>query len=154
MDALSPAETALQLLFKKLHPHLEDAAHALSVQESVEALEKRHHKLLRAREKAVEALESLVEACDDEALADVLAELADNLTPVGETYAQSLTLTQLCLEEAPDDLLPFLPCGTEGAPWRARMERFCEQVQQPGFDAEHRWARIAPEIGEESESDA
>ena len=26
----TPAEQALQLLFKKLHPHLEDAAHALA----------------------------------------------------------------------------------------------------------------------------
>ncbi|MBK7293186.1 MAG: hypothetical protein IPI84_05195 [Holophagaceae bacterium] len=28
------------------------------------------------------------------------------LTPVGESYRQALTLTQLCLEEAPADLLP------------------------------------------------
>jgi hypothetical protein len=30
MEAMVPAEQALQLLFKKLHPHLEDAAHALA----------------------------------------------------------------------------------------------------------------------------
>ena len=35
--------------------------------------------------------------------------LADDLLPIGETWRESLTLTQLCLEAAPAELLPFLP---------------------------------------------
>lgn len=153
MDHPTPAENALQLLFKKLHPHLEDAAHALAVGKPRAELEKLHAKLLRAREQACEALEEAIETCEDETLADHLAELADNLTPVGENYQQSLTLTQLCLEEAPGDLLPFVPESSEPQPWRKRMDGFLAQLADPALGAEARWQAVDPEIGEEGEFD-
>jgi HPt (histidine-containing phosphotransfer) domain-containing protein len=149
MDAPTPAERALQLLFKKLHPHLEDTAHALSKGASAAELEKLHHKLLKAREQTVEALEGMAEGCEEE-LADHLAELADNLSPVGESFQQSLILTQLCLEEAPGDLLPFAPEGcAEASPWGRRMNEFLQKLQDPAFTAERRWAAVDPDLGEE-----
>jgi len=39
---MTPAETALSLLFRKLHPHLEDAAHALSRGATRRELERLH----------------------------------------------------------------------------------------------------------------
>lgn len=149
MEPTCPAETALQLLFKKLHPHLEDAAHALAKHTSPKELEKFHQKLLKAREQAVAALEELMESCD-EPLAEHLAELADNLSPVGESYQQSLILTQLCLEEAPADLLPFTSEGAaETSTWGKRMKDFLARAQDPAFSAEARWASVDPDIGEE-----
>lgn len=151
MESLTPAESALQLLFKKLHPHLEDAAHALDSGLPPEGLERLHTRLIKAREKTCEALDELADACD-EPLAELLSELSGNLTPVGENYQQSLTLTQLCLEEAPADLLPFVPAGRiESSPWGPRMNAFLALVQAPALQAKARWDRIAPEIGEETE---
>ena len=153
MDAPTPAELALQLLFKKLHPHLEDAAHALSKGAKGNELEKRHLKLMKAREQSVEALEALAETCGDD-LAEHLAELADNLSPVGESFQQSLILTQLCLEDAPGDLLPFVPEGhAEASPWGKRMRGFLAQVADPALAAEMRWAAVDPDIGEEGAED-
>jgi len=149
MDPSTPAENALQLLFKKLHPHLEDAAHALSKGADAQELERLHHRLLKAREQAVQALEEMLEDCEGE-LAESLAELADNLSPVGESYQQSLVLTQLCLEEAPGDLLPFAPEGcVEASTWGKRMKGFLDRTQDPAFQAEARWASVDPNIGEE-----
>jgi len=149
MEPSSPAETALQILFKKLHPHLEDTAHALSKGATAKELEKLHQKLLKAREQTVEILEEMAETCDEE-LAEHLAELADNLSPVGESFQQSLILTQLCLEQAPADLLAFAPEGAaEAATWGKRMNDFLARVQDPAFQAEARWANVDPDIGEE-----
>ena len=146
---MTPAETALQLLFKKLHPHLEDAAHALAAGLSAQDLEKLHAKLLRARMQTAEVLEGLIDQCDEN-LAELLSDLATNLTPVGENYQQSLTLTQLCLEEAPAELLPFVPEGSAAAsPWGKRMEAFLAQLENPSFEARARWAGIDPDIGDE-----
>jgi hypothetical protein len=149
METSTPAENALQLLFKKLHPHLEDAAHALSKGADAKELERLHQKLLKAREQAVEILEEMAESCD-EALAEHLTELADNLSPVGESFQQSLILTQLCLEEAPADLLPFTPEGcVETSAWGKRLKDFQTRTQDPAFQAEARWASVDPDIGEE-----
>lgn len=153
MESLTPAETALQLLFKKLHPHLEDAAHALAKGLPSAELERLHAKLLRAREQTAEVLEGLIESCDED-LGELLADLANNLTPVGENYQQSLTLTQLCLEEAPTDLLPYVPEGRAAASaWGKRMQAFLAQLENPSFEAHVRWAGINPEIGEEGPED-
>lgn len=153
MEASTPAELALQLLFKKLHPHLEDAAHALSKGADVKTLERLHQKLLKAREQCVEILEEMAEACDED-LAEHLIELADNLSPVGESFQQSLILTQLCLEDAPGDLLPFTPEGSaDVSPWGKRMRDFQAQVADPAFVAEARWAGVDPDIGEEGPED-
>ena len=46
---MTPAETALSLLFKKLHPHLEDAAHALAKGAKANELQRLHLKLVLAR---------------------------------------------------------------------------------------------------------
>lgn len=153
MDSSTPAENALQLLFKKLHPHLEDAAHALSKGANAKEMERLHQKLLKAREQVVEILESLSESCDEE-LAEHLIELADNFSPVGESFQQSLILTQLCLEEAPGDLLPFAPEGSaENSTWGKRMNDFLTRIQDPAFQAEARWAGVDPDIGEEGPED-
>ncbi len=153
MDSLNPAETTLQLLFKKLHPHLEDAVHALASRPSSKELERLHAKLLRAREQTAEVLEGLLDECDDD-LAELIADLATNLTPVGENYQQSLTLTQLCLEEAPADLLPYVPEGhASQSPWRKRMEAFLTQLENPTFEAHARWAHVNPDIGDEGPED-
>lgn len=149
MDTQTPAENALQLLFKKLHPHLEDAAHAMSKGVNAKELERLHLKLVKARESVVEILESMLEGCDED-LAEHLALLADNLSPVGENYQQSLILTQLCLEDAPDDLLPFAPEGcVETSAWGKRLKDFQTHLQDPAFQAEARWASVNPDIGEE-----
>ena len=122
MDAtqpMTPAETALSLLFRKLHPHLEDAAHAMASGAPRRDLERLHLKLLTARLKTVEVLgveaEPLAEV---NPLREILDTLAANLTPVGESYRQSLVLTQLCLEDAPAELLPHVPEGAlAGSSW-------------------------------------
>jgi hypothetical protein len=152
-ESLAPAEAALQLLFKKLHPHLEDAAHALERGAPTRELERLHVKLVSARLKAVEALEKLLEGLEeDDPLAELLDTLQSNLTPVGENWQQSLTLTQLCLEEAPAELLPFVPEGrvAESA-WGPRMTAFLAKLQDPAFQAHARWEGVDEEIGETEE---
>ena len=55
--------------------------------------------------------------------------LSANLTPLGEPYRQSLIVTQLCLEEAPAELLPFAPPGCVGtSTWGPRMVAFLQDV--------------------------
>src|SRR5208283_3330196 len=100
MDPLPPAEQALQLLFKKLHPHLEDAAHALAAGAGTADLERLHHKLVRACHQASEILDGLASGAEGD-LEESLGTLAANLLPVGANFQQQLTLVQLCLEEAP-----------------------------------------------------
>lgn len=144
------AEQALQLLFKKLHPHLEDAAHALKQKVPPEELLRLHHRLERARHEAVEFLEEESSQTEDESLAEILDTLAANLTPLGENYQQSLTLTQLCLEEAPKDLLPFAPEGCVTAnTWGKRMVAFLAHLEDPVFQARDRWKAVDPEIGDD-----
>jgi hypothetical protein len=148
-----PAEAALQLLFKKLHPHLEDAAHALQKGAPKREQERLHIKLISARLKAVEALEAMLEHLEeDDPVAEVLDTLGSNLTPVGENWQQSLTLTQLCLEEAPADLLPHIPSGhvAESA-WGPRMVAFLAHLKDPAFQAHARWKDVDEEIGETEE---
>ena len=152
MDAENQAEQALQLLFKKLHPHLEDAAYALQQQAAPEALLRLHHRLVRARHEVVEVLEEGSGLLGEEPLAEILDTLAANLTPLGENYQQSLTLTQLCLEEAPKDLLPFTREGSvAGSSWGKRMVTFLAQLEDPAFQARERWAGVAPEVGDDVE---
>lgn len=150
---LHPAETALSLLFRKLHPHLEDAAHALDRKAPRRELERLHLKLLTARMKSVEVLEAEAAALPEtHPLAEVLETLAANLTPVGESYRQSLTLTQLCLEEAPADLLPHAPPGAAaGSPWGPRMAEFLARLEDPSFQAQRRWVAMDEDIGETEE---
>jgi len=147
---LTPAETALSLLFRKLHPHLEDAAHALERGAQRRDLERLHLKLLTARMKCVEVLEAEAGALPEDApLAELLDTLAANLTPVGESYRQSLILTQLCLEEAPAELLPHAPEGcVGGSAWGPRMAEFLARLAVPAFQARRRWEGIEEDIGE------
>jgi hypothetical protein len=145
-----PAEQALQLLFKKLHPHLEDAAHALRKGAGPAELLSLHVKLQRARHEVVEILEEGSAQTADAALSELLDTLAANLTPLGENYQQSLTLTQLCLEEAPKDLLPFLPEGrVAGSSWGKRMIAFLSHLEAPEFQARERWKAVDPDIGDD-----
>lgn len=151
--ALTPAETALSLLFRKLHPHLEDAAHALIRGAEQRELERLHLKLLTARLKTVQLLEAESEGLPEaDPLAELLDHLAANLTPVGESYRQSLTLTQLCLEEAPAELLPHVPVGSAAAStWAPRMTDFLARLADPAFQAHRRWEQIDEDIGETEE---
>ena len=150
---MTPAETALSLLFRKLHPHLEDAAHALAQGAPRRDLERLHLKLLTARLKTVELLEAEVEKLPEEApLVEVLDTLAANLTPVGESFRQSLVLTQLCLEEAPAELLTHAPEGcVASSSWGSRMTDFMAKLQDPAFQARRRWAGVEEDIGETEE---
>jgi hypothetical protein len=152
---MSPAETALSLLFRKLHPHLEDAAHALSKGATRRELERLHLKLIAARLKTVEVIEDAAETLPGDApLAELLDTLAANLTPVGESYRQALILTQLCLEEAPGDLLPHLPEGCVAtSTWGLRMTQFLGQLKDPAFQARRRWEAIEEDIGETEEGE-
>lgn len=150
---MSPAETALSLLFRKLHPHLEDAAHALSRGAARRELERLHLKLIAARLKTVAILEAESQTLPQEApLAELLDTLAANLTPVGESYRQALILTQLCLEEAPADLLPHAPkdCVATSS-WGPRMRDFLARLEDPAFQARQRWEAIEEDIGETEE---
>ena len=82
--SMSPAETALSLLFRKLHPHLEDAAHALSQGATRREMERLHLKLIAARLKTVEVIEATADTLpEDGPMADLLDTLAAKLTPVG-----------------------------------------------------------------------
>lgn len=150
---MAPAEAALSMLFRKLHPHLEDAAHALASGAQRRELERLHLKLLSARLKTVEMLEAEGTALPEGApLAEVLETLAANLTPVGESYRQSLILTQLCLEEAPADLLPHVAPGSVAtSSWGTRMTRFLAQLEDPQLQARNRWEGIEEDIGETEE---
>lgn len=69
---------------------------------------------------------------------------------MGENYLQSLILTQLCLEEAPRDLLPFVQAGrvSENA-WGKRMVAFLARLEDPAFQARERWSAVPPEIGDD-----
>jgi hypothetical protein len=151
--SMSPAETALSLLFRKLHPHLEDAAHALSQGATRREMERLHLKLIAARLKTVDVIEAAAETLPgDEPLADLLDTLAANLTPVGESYRQALILTQLCLEEAPADLLPHAPEGCVAtSSWGPRMTEFLAKLQDPHYQARRRWEAIDEDIGETEE---
>jgi hypothetical protein len=151
--SMSPAETALSLLFRKLHPHLEDAAHALAKGAPRRDLERLHLKLITARLKTVEILEATAMALPEDApLAEVLDTLAANLTPVGESYRQALILTQLCLEEAPADLLPHAPGGCVAtSSWGARMTDFLAHLKEPVYQARRRWEAVEEDIGETEE---
>jgi hypothetical protein len=138
------------LLFKKLHPQLEDAAHALAVGASGPELEKLNQKLVKACFEASEVLDGLAGACAGD-LAELLGTLSANLLPVGGTYQQQLTLVQLCLEEAPADLLPFTPPGSAaGSSWGKRMVAFLGRLEDPSFHGQARWAGVDPEIGDEA----
>jgi len=151
--AMTPAERALSLLFRKLHPHLEDAAHALAKGAPRRDLERLHLKLVAARLKVVEVLEADSGAlAEEDPLGETLDTLAANLTPVGESYRQALILTQLCLEEAPADLLPHAPEGcVAGSSWGPRMADFLARLADPAFQARRRWEGIDEEIGETEE---
>lgn len=152
MESTHPAEQALQLLFKKLHPHLEDAAHALVRKAPFDELLKLHLRLIQARYGAMEALEAASGQVEDEELQEVLDTLAANLTPLGENYQQSLTVTQLCLEEAPKDLLPYAPEGCVAAStWGKRMVDFLARLETPAFQARERWRAVDPDIGDDIE---
>ena len=150
---MSPAETAISLLFRKLHPHLEDAAHALSRGATRREMERLHLKLIAARLKTVEVIEEAAEALTgDTPLVEILDTLAANLTPVGESYRQALILTQLCLEEAPADLLPHAPEGCVAtSTWGSRMTDFLVKLKDPGFQARRRWEAVEEDIGETEE---
>ena len=149
---LSPAETALSLLFNKLHPLLEDVAHAQSQGVPQRDFEKLHLKLISARTKCVETIEAIPEeGCADE-LWEVLEEVVVALTPVGESFQQALTLTQLTLEEAPAQLLPFVDAGRAAEEkWGHRMAAFLKRLEDPAYQAERRWNGIDPDIGESEE---
>jgi len=140
------------LLFKKLHPRLEDVAHALDLGASGEELLKHHRRLQQARFEVMEILEESSSHTEDDALSSILDTLAANLTPLGENLQQSLILTQMCLEEAPKDLLPFVPEGrTVDSSWGSRMITFLSRLEDPGFQARKRWNTVDPEIGDEPE---
>jgi hypothetical protein len=118
-------------------------------------LERLHLKLITARLKTVELLEAEAEKLPEEGpLTEVLDTLAANLTPVGESYRQALILTQLCLEEAPADLLPHAPEGCVAASsWGPRMTEFLAHLKDPGFQARSRWEAIEEDIGETEEGE-
>lgn len=149
---LPPAEQALSILFKKLHPLLEDAAEALRHQPSMSTLNRLHIKLIKARVKASEMIQQAATQTDDEELRSHLETLSTNLVPVGENFRQSLTLTQLCLEEVPKDLVAFIPAGVSSqSPWGKRMIPFLERLKDDAFHAERRWSSVDENVGETEE---
>lgn len=152
MPSEFPAERALQLLFKKLHPLLEDTAHALAKGEEPNRLVRLHGKLQVARDQASQVLEALAEEAGDPELAELLENLSANLAPLGEPFQQSLILTQLCLEEAPGELMPFVPEGAAaGSTWAPRMAEFLARLQDPAFGAKLRWAGVDPDLGDDAD---
>ncbi len=151
-DHMPPAEQTLSILFKKLHPLLEDTAEALRHKPSVKTLTNLHVKLMKARIKASEAIQHAASQTDDEELNTILDTLSVNLMPVGENFRQSLTLTQLCLEEVPKELVPFIPAGVSSqSPWGKRMIHFLEQLKEDRFHAEPRWNKVDDDIGDTEE---
>ena len=118
-------------------------------------MERLHLKLIAARLKTVEVIEAAAEALPGDApLVDILDTLAANLTPVGESYRQALILTQLCLEEAPSDLLPHAPEGCVAtSAWGSRMADFLAKLKDPDFQARRRWEAIDEDIGETEEGE-
>lgn len=150
METLAPAEQALQLLFKKLHPHLEDASHALASLAGAKELERLHLKLVNACHQVSETLDELAGGCE-EPLDEILGTLSANLLPVGASYRQLLILVQLCLEEAPADLLPFVPPGRVAeSSWGKRMVPFLARLEDPAFQARARWEQVDPDLGDEA----
>ena len=116
-------------------------------------LEKLNGKLQRACEEASEALDRLGEEAPGD-LGDILLTLSANLVPVGATYQQQLTLVQLCLEEAPAELLPFTPAGAAaGSGWGKRMRDFLARLEDPAFQAQSRWSGVDPDVGDEARED-
>ncbi|MFM8431128.1 MAG: hypothetical protein ACKN95_09050, partial [Holophagaceae bacterium] len=92
------------------------------------------------------------EQTDNEDLCAHLETLSINLLPVGENFRQSLTLTQLCLEEVPKDLVAFIPAGISSqSPWGKRMIHFLEKLKDDSFHAEARWSKVDDDIGETEE---
>ena len=153
MEPSAPAEQALQLLFKKLHPHLEDAAHALAEGAKPRDLELLYRKLVKACDQASEVLDGLAGTSEGE-LGEILGTLSANLTPVGGSYKQLLTLVQLCLEEAPAELLPFTAEGSAAqSSWGKRMVPFLARLEDPSFQAHVRWMGVDPELGDEARED-
>lgn len=149
---LPPAELVFSLLFKKLHPLLEDTAHGLAKGAPAKDLLHLHERLVRARHQVVEAIEAQVEDLPEGELRDLLDTLAANLTPMGENLQQSLTLTQLCLEEVPKDLLTHVEPGrVASTSWGARMVAFLQRLEDPAFQARARWANVDEAIGETEE---
>jgi hypothetical protein len=74
--------------------------------------------------------------------------------PVGANFQQQLILVQLCLEEAPAELLPYAPPGSVTASnWGKRMREFLARMEDPAFQARQRWAGVDPEIGDEARED-
>ena len=148
----APAESALSLLFGKLHPLLEDAAHLQARGAASAEFGALQRRLQAAREKVSDRLDDLAGAAEEEDLAELLDALSANLTPMGEPLQQGLVLTQLCLEEAPKDLLPFVPPGRAGsASWGRRMVGFLQRLEDPAFQARRRWQGIDPDLGDEIE---
>jgi hypothetical protein len=153
METPAPAEQALQLLFKKLHPHLEDAAYAMGKGASAKDLERLHQKLVTACNQASEVLDGLAAGCEGP-LAEALDTLSANLVPVGGSYQQLLILVQLCLEEAPADLVPFTPPGSAAqSGWGKRMVAFLAHLEDPAYQARTRWAAVDPDLGDEALAD-
>jgi hypothetical protein len=148
---MSPAAAALSLLFKKLHPHLEDAAHALSKDANKAQLERMHLKLLKARDQVAQSLIEEAERLNLGELRDHLETLAENLQPLGEPYRDNLILTQLCLEAWPEALLPFVPEPERAdASWAKRLMDFETRLAaDPAYQAEQRWLGIDEEIGDD-----
>ncbi len=154
MENSTPAELALQLLFKKLHPHLEDVAHALATGAGPAELERHHRKLTLACHQASEALDALA-ARTEGPLAEILDTLSANLLPVGGSFQQLLILVQLCLEEAPADLLVHTPPGSAAASgWGKRMVAFLARLEDPAFQARARWQGVDPDLGDEALAEA
>lgn len=115
-------------------------------------LQRLYLKLVLARHQVVDILEPMSETIEDEALAEILDTLAANLMPVGENYQQGLILTQLCLEEAPKDLLPYTPEGVVGTSnWGPRMTGFLQKLEDPNYHAHVRWKDVDESIGETEE---
>lgn len=153
MEIPVAAEQAMQLLFKKLHPHLEDAAHALAKGVPPADLLRMHQRLVAACHQASEALETLAADCEGP-LVETLDTLSANLLPVGAGYQQTLILVQLCLEEAPSDLLPHLEPGRVAASsWGKRMVAFLASLEDPAQQARTRWQGVDPDLGDEALDD-
>ncbi len=150
MDTSIPAQ-ALQLLFKKIHPHLLDAEHALTQKAKTSELERLHRRLMNAREQAVGALEEMAEKAEGDGLSELselISESADNLSPMEESFQQSLILTQLCLEQSLEDLASLVSESDLESSWGKRMQAFQEELKDPAKAAEARWKDVDPDIGE------